>query len=98
MVGTGRPFSTWVQSDPPSGWFQLLWDVLQTDEDACLALLRSSGGREGPVELVEGTTSAREALAYARALHELGRTDEARDVFAAVVDAAFAFLAAAATA
>lgn len=75
------------------GWFQVLWDVLQTDDQACLGLIRSAGGRDEDVELVDGVVSAGDALAYARTLWDLGFGAEAWDVFCAVVEAAFASLA-----
>jgi hypothetical protein len=73
-----------------TGWFQVLWEVLQTDDQACLGLIRSAGGRDEVIELVDGATSTEDALAYARTLSELGFVAEAWDVFCAVVDAAFA--------
>lgn len=86
------------RSTSRQGWLQTVWDVLQADELACAALLRQAGGRLGAVELIEGETSSEEALAYARALLELGRADEAWEVFGAVVDAAFAWFRPAAVA
>jgi hypothetical protein len=72
-------------------WFQTLWDVLQDDDEACLGLIRSAGGHDSAVELVEGTTSAGDALAYARTLAELGHGQEAWEIFNAVVRAAFSW-------
>lgn len=72
------------------GWFQTLWDVLQCDDEACVGLLRSAGGRMGAVvELVEGEASPEDALAYARTLSELGFVTEGREILAEVLRTVF---------
>jgi hypothetical protein len=74
-------------------WVQTLWDVLQTDDEACLGLIGAAGGRiSGMVALVEGDTSSADALAYARTLCELGLVSEAYDVLTEVLRNAFAWL------
>ncbi len=70
-------------------WLSALWDILQTDEQACLGLIHSAGGRAGEVHLVEGDATTADALAYARTLSELGLVAEAQDIFAEVLRAAF---------
>jgi hypothetical protein len=70
-------------------WVQTVWDVLQSDDEACLGLIRSAGGRGASVALIDGNATAADALAYARTLSELGLVAEARDVFRAVIGAAF---------
>ena len=70
-------------------WFQAIWDVLQADEEACLGMIRSAGGRFGAVALVEGDVDTPDALAYARTLCDLGRMVEARDVLLQVLRTAF---------
>jgi hypothetical protein len=71
-------------------WFQTVWDVLQSDDEACWRLIRSVGGRAGAmVALVEGDTSPIDALAYARTLCELGFASEAREILAEVLRATF---------
>lgn len=72
------------------GWLQALWDVLQADDEACLRLIRTAGGHEEAVELVDGLASTADALAYARTLVELGHAAEAWDVFCQVVSTCFA--------
>lgn len=63
-------------------WFQTLWEVLQADEEACVSLMRSAGGRvqQAVVSLVEGELSAVDAVNYARTLAELGLNQESREV------------------
>lgn len=74
-------------------WFQTVWDVLQTDDEACLGLIRAAGGRISEmVALVDGDASSADALAYARTLCELGFVAEARDVLMEVLHAAFGWL------
>jgi hypothetical protein len=74
-------------------WVQIVWDVLQTDDEACWRLIRSAGGKVGAmVALIEGDTSVQEALAYARTLFELGLAVEARDILTEVLRAAFGWL------
>ena len=74
-------------------WFSVVWDVLQTDDEACLGLIRSAGGRGGArVVLVEGDANAADALAYARTLCELGFLAEAREILAEVLRAAFGWI------
>ena len=74
-------------------WFQTVWDVLETDDEACWRLIRSAGGRdEAVIALVEGDASPPDALAYARTLSELGFVDEAREVLADVLRSAFGWL------
>lgn len=70
-------------------WVQTFWDVLQSDEDACLGLIRSSGGTGGSVALIEGEVDAADALAYSRTLAELGRTAEAKEILSEVLRASF---------
>ena len=74
-------------------WYQMVWDVLQADDEACLQLIAAAGGRaqQAVVSLVEGDLSAADALAYARTLCDLGRIAEARDVLWEVLNVAFAF-------
>jgi len=73
-------------------WVQLIWDVLLTDDQVCWSLIHAAGGRAAEVVLVDGSTTATEALSYARTLAELGLTFEAREVFGAVVRAAFGWV------
>jgi hypothetical protein len=74
-------------------WVQTLWDVLQTDDEACLGLIGAAGGRiSSMVALVEGDTTLVDALAYARTLCDLGLTTEAYEVLTEVLRAAFTFL------
>lgn len=69
-------------------WFQIVWDVLQTDDEACWGLIVSAGGKMGSmVALIDGDTSAADALAYARTLCELGLSFEARDILTEVLRA-----------
>ncbi len=70
-------------------WLQAVWDVLQADDEACLGMIRSAGGRSGAVALVDGDIDTSDALAYARTLCDLGRRVEARDVLMQVLQAAF---------
>ncbi|MEN0060883.1 MAG: hypothetical protein AAGA48_01975 [Myxococcota bacterium] len=71
-------------------WFQTLWDVMQVDEEACLNLIRSvAPSRDLVVNLIEGDLSALEALAYARTLVDLGRLQEAQEIFQLVLQVAF---------
>jgi hypothetical protein len=75
-------------------WFSVVWDVLQTDDEACLGLIRSAGGRgAAAIALVEGDANAADALAYARTLSELGFVAEAREILAEVMRAAFGWIA-----
>jgi hypothetical protein len=73
-------------------WVQLVWDVLLTDDQVCWSLIRAAGGRAAEVALVEGPTSASDALSYARTLAELGHVFEAKEVFGAAVRAAFGWV------
>jgi len=70
-------------------WSQSVFDVLQGDDEACLGMIRSAGGRAGNVALVEGDLETSEALAYARTLCDLGRLLDARDVLVHVLHQAF---------
>lgn len=80
-------------AQPTESWFQTLWDVLLCDDEACLGLLASAGGRIGAkVALVEGDTSAADALAYARTLFDLGLVAEAREVFTEILRVVFGWL------
>ncbi len=67
------------------GWFQTVWDVLQADDVACLALIAATTGVRCDVELIDGQVSPEDALAYARTLYELGYVAQARDVLQAVL-------------
>jgi len=70
-------------------WFQTLWDVMQVDEEACLDLIRAVvGSRDMVVSLIGADLSALDALAYARTLIDLGRLQEAEEVFQLVVQVA----------
>ena len=61
----------------------LAFETLLADGDeACLAWLRARGVA-GPVELVEGSLDADDAVALAHGLAELGRTAEALEVLQA---------------
>lgn len=71
-------------------WFQTVWDVLQADDVACLALIAATTGVRCDVELVDGQVSPEDALAYARTLYELGYVAQARDVLQAVLSAQLA--------
>lgn len=74
-------------------WFQTVWDVLQTDDEACFGLLVSAGGKmSATVPLIEGDANTAEALAYARTLSDLGCIAEARDVLMEILCAAFGWL------
>ena len=80
-------------------WFSVVWDVLQTDDEACLGLIRSAGGRlsdlacEGAaVRLVDGDANPADALAYARTLSELGMVTEAREILAEVLRATIGWI------
>jgi len=69
-------------------WFQTVWDVLQSDDEACWGLIRSVGGRAGAmIALTEGDATPLDALAYARTLCELGFSVEAREILAEVMRA-----------
>lgn len=72
-------------------WFQTLWEVLQADEEACMGLIRSAGGRvqQAVVSLVDGDVSAADAVVYARTLAELGLTQEGREVLWQAVSAVY---------
>jgi len=71
-------------------WFQTLWDVMQVDHEACMDLIRAAvGSRELVVSLIGGELSALDALAYARTLVDLGRMQEAEEVFHLVLQVAF---------
>ena len=71
-------------------WFQTLWDVLQVDPEACLHLIRTvAGSRELVISLIGVELSALDALAYARTLVDLGRLQEAEEVFQLVLQVAF---------
>ena len=75
-------------------WFQTVFDVLQSDDEACWGLIRSVGGRASAmVALVEGDTSPTDALAYARTLCELGLVNEGREILAEVMRATIGFVA-----
>ena len=74
-------------------YVQVIWDLLQTDDQVCWNLMRSAGARVAEVALVDGDTTPSEALAYARTLAELGLLFEAREVFLAAVRAAFGWVA-----
>lgn len=81
-------------SRPADSWFQTVFDVLQTDDEACWGLIRAVGGRAGAVvALAEGDASPMDALAYARTLCELGFVCEAREVLAEVVRVTLTFVA-----
>ncbi|MBT3218759.1 MAG: hypothetical protein HN348_06675 [Proteobacteria bacterium] len=57
-------------------WFQTIIDVLlSSDEEQCLKLICATnpGVRHGTVELIEGSVSTLDALAYAGVLFELGQ-------------------------
>ena len=74
-------------------WFSMVFDVLQTDDEACLGLIRSAGGRaSAAIALVEGDANAADALAYARTLSELGMVSEAREILTEVMRAAFGWI------
>lgn len=74
-------------------WYSVVWDVLQTDDEACLALIRSAGGRlAAAVSLVDGDANAADALAYARTLSELGMVTEAREILAEVLRATIGWI------
>lgn len=74
-------------------WVQTVWNVLQTDDEACLNLIMAAGGRlTGMITLVDGDTSFAEALAYARTLFELGSIAEAHDILTEVLRVAFSLL------
>ncbi|MEQ1567053.1 MAG: hypothetical protein ABMA64_15550 [Myxococcota bacterium] len=69
-------------------WFQTVFDVLQSDDEACWSLIRAVGGSASAViALVDGDTSPTDALAYARTLSELGLVQEAQDILADVMRA-----------
>lgn len=71
-------------------WFQTLWDMMQVDEEACLNLIHAvAGSAPRMIRLVEGELSALDALAYARTLVDLGRLQEAQEVFSQVLLVAF---------
>lgn len=71
-------------------WVQVVWDVLQSDDEACWGLIRSAGGQaSATIALAEGDASAPDALAYARTLSELGFVSEARDVLVEVLRVVF---------
>ena len=71
-------------------WVQTVWDVLQTDDEACWGLIRAAGGKmSAMVALIDGDTSLLDALAYARTLAELGLSVEAHDIFNEVLRASF---------
>jgi len=74
-------------------YVQVIWDLLQTDDQVCWNLMRSAGARVAEVVLVDGDTTPSEALAYARTLVELGFVFEAREVFLAAFRAAFGWVA-----
>jgi hypothetical protein len=57
--------------------------LLADGDEACLAWLAERGA-SGPVELVEGSLDAPDAVALAHGLAELGRTAEALEVMNAV--------------
>jgi hypothetical protein len=74
-------------------WVQTVWDVLQTDDEACWGLIRSAGGKmSAMVALIDGDASPPDALAYARTLYELGLAVEARDILTEVLRASFGWL------
>jgi hypothetical protein len=69
-------------------WVEALFDLLVADgERAAADVLRAALGPspDWPVPLVEAEPTPEEALAYARALAEWGREEDAREVFAEVV-------------
>ena len=68
-------------------WLDTVVERLWDDEEAALAWIRVLGRGPGTVRLVEGELDTLEALAYARMLLEMGRSDEAVEVLAAVIDA-----------
>ncbi|MEM6929212.1 MAG: hypothetical protein AAF602_19895 [Myxococcota bacterium] len=71
-------------------WFRTLWDVMQVDEVACLNLIQTvTGSREMVISLIGADLSALDALAYARTLIDLGRLQEAEEVFQLVLQVAF---------
>lgn len=70
-------------------WLAALWDVLQTDDEACDRLIRCAGGHQGAVHLLEGDATTADALAYARTLSEMGHAAEAAEVLAEVLRVAF---------
>ena len=74
-------------------YVQVIWDLLQTDDQVCWNLMRAAGARVASVGLVDGDTTPSEALAYARTLAELGLVFEAREVFLAAFRAAFGWVA-----
>ena len=63
---------------------QTLWELVPVDEDVCVALLQP-WGLAVRVPLVEGELSVREAIRYVRVLLEIGRDDQAWEVFEAVL-------------
>lgn len=72
-----------------NSWVQVVWDVLQSDDEGAWGLIRSAGGRAQTIALVDGDASAPDALAYARTLSELGFVSEAREVFGEVLRTVF---------
>ena len=71
--------------------FHVVADVLwREDEVSCLSLIRALGGAvTRPIELLEGTLSVGEALAYARVLWEIGQADRAMELMREVWRVAF---------
>ena len=71
-----------------STWQSALFEVLiEEDENAALAVLRAThpAAARSIVRLIEADLSVEEALAYSRALVEMGRDQEAVDVFSCVL-------------
>ncbi len=72
-------------------FFDALIDVLQSDEDTCMALLAAHGvDPDALVDLIVDELSSYEALCYARTLLEIGRDVEAEEVVRAVIAAGYA--------
>jgi len=65
-----------------------LIDVLDSDEESCMALLTAHGvDPNAPVDLIVDVLTSYEALCYAKTLLEIGRDVEAQEVIFAVVAA-----------
>jgi hypothetical protein len=65
---------------------QAVWELLSSDDGACAGLL-APWDHGAAVSLVEGDLSVPDALAYARGLADMGRDDQARELFDAVLRA-----------
>jgi hypothetical protein len=79
------------------GWINTVLTMLEvSDEDACLALLQCTVSATGEtvIALVEGDVSAREALAYARCMLELGNEQAAEELVGQVIQAELTAMAA----